>query len=93
MSKDEVEVTAKGEGRFAVKVAAQGSSTSHQVTVPGAYLEELGLAGADEEQVVRASFAFLLEREPPTSIMPSFDLPVIERYFPEYRSELPRRMG
>jgi hypothetical protein len=42
---------------------------------------------------VRASFAFLPEREPPTSIMPSFDLPVIERYFPEYRSELPRRMG
>lgn len=93
MGTDDIDVTPEGEGRFAVEVAAQGSRTSHRVTVPGGYLEELGLAGADHEQVVRASFAFLLEREPPSSIMSSFDLPVIERYFPEYRTELPRRLG
>jgi hypothetical protein len=33
---------------------------------------------------VKRSFEFLLEREPNTSILPEFDLSVIQRYFPEY---------
>jgi len=40
---------------------------------------------------VKASFAFLLEREPPGSILHSFDLTEIARYFPEYDSEFPVR--
>lgn len=36
------------------------------------------------EDLVRRSFEFLLEREPPESILGSFDLSVIGRYFPEY---------
>src|SRR5439155_312918 len=43
--------------------------------------------GADREPVedlVRRSFVFLLEREPATSILRTFDLSVISRYFPEY---------
>ena len=36
-------------------------------------------------QLVEKSFEFLLERESNTSIMHSFDLSVIARYFPEYR--------
>lgn len=36
------------------------------------------------EDLVRRSFEFLLEREPPESILRSFDLSVIARYFPEY---------
>ena len=36
------------------------------------------------EQLVRRSFDFLLEREPNTSILRQFELPVIARYFPEY---------
>jgi hypothetical protein len=34
------------------------------------------------------SFRFLLEREPNTSILPSFDLPLIGGYFPEYEQEI-----
>ena len=34
--------------------------------------------------LVRRSFAFLLEREPKESILRSFDLPEIGRYFPDY---------
>jgi hypothetical protein len=45
------------------------------------------------EAVVRESFAFLLEREPNTSILGEFSLDVISRYFPEYSQELPRRLG
>jgi hypothetical protein len=36
------------------------------------------------EKLVEKSFEFLLERESNTSILRSFDLPVIQRYFPEY---------
>jgi len=37
------------------------------------------------EVLVEKSFEFLLAREPNTSILRSFDLPVIGRYFPEYK--------
>ena len=42
----------------------------------------------DPEDLVRRSFEFLLEREPRTSILREFDLPVIGRYFPEYEREI-----
>ena len=38
--------------------------------------------------LVMVVFRFLLEREPNTSILTAFDLPVIERYFPEYEQEM-----
>ena len=47
----------------------------------------------DLERVVRESFRFLLEREPPTSILRQFSLSDIARYFPEYPSELERRLS
>ena len=37
---------------------------------------------SNPEDLVRASFAFLLEREPSESILREFDLTVIGRYFP-----------
>jgi len=40
------------------------------------------LNGVDE--LVRASFDFLLAREPKESILKAFDLAVIKRYFPDY---------
>jgi hypothetical protein len=43
--------------------------------------------------VVEASFAFLLEREPRESILRSFDLSEISRYFPEYERELRRALN
>jgi hypothetical protein len=43
-----------------------------------------GTAKEDVEELVRRSFDFLLEREPPSSILRTFALPLIERYFPEY---------
>jgi hypothetical protein len=36
------------------------------------------------EDLVKRSFEFLLEREPPQSILRRFGLADIERYFPEY---------
>lgn len=49
--------------------------------------------GVDPATLVRESFAFLLERESPASILARFDLPVIASYFPEYPAEIKRRLA
>ncbi|MEK6192148.1 MAG: hypothetical protein AABM41_07475 [Chloroflexota bacterium] len=67
--------------------------TRHQVAVSGEDLVRLAPAGTSVEQLVEASFAFLLEREPRESILRSFDLPEISRYFPEYEREIRRRLS
>ena len=55
--------------------------------------ERLELCDDDLERIVRESFRFLLEREPATSILSQFSLSDISRYFPEYPSELERRLS
>jgi hypothetical protein len=65
-----------------------GSASRHEVTVTQAVLERLAPGADDPVDLVRRSFAFLLEREPKESILRSFDLPVIGHYFPEYESEI-----
>ena len=91
MGEEIVSVTGLGPGRWRVEVRG-ASRTVHDVTIPDGYLEQLGVA-AKPERVLEESFLFLLEREPNTSILPAFALPVIASYFPEYERELPRRLG
>jgi hypothetical protein len=81
-------VARQGDGSYAVKVRAAKAETSHVVSVPAALAESLGMADLPGEELVRASFAFLLDREPATSILPRFSLDTIGRYFPEYAGEL-----
>ncbi len=59
-------------------------STVHTVTVSQAYWQKLTGGRVPVETLVEKSFEFLLERESNTSILRSFDLPVIQRYFSEY---------
>jgi len=88
----EVACAPEGDGwACAVTVADAGRSTRHRVTVRAADLERLDPAAADPIDLVRRSFAFLLEREPPSSILGAFDLTVIGRYFPEYQATIRRR--
>ncbi len=58
------------------------TTTRHRVRISNAEHRRYG--GGDVDSLVRRSFAFLLEREPNTSILPEFSLGDIERYFPEY---------
>ncbi|MDQ4071074.1 MAG: hypothetical protein M3203_16635 [Actinomycetota bacterium] len=88
-----IKITPKASHEYTVEVTEGGETTSHHVIVPQALVAEWGLEGSDEEAVVRESFAFLLEREPATSILPDFSLAIIPRYFPEYREELTQRLG
>jgi len=64
------------------------SSTTHIVTVQPQYAELLTAGRMPASELVNRSFEFLLEREPNTSILRSFDLSVIARYFPEYESTI-----
>ena len=73
--------------RFAVRVNGHG----YDVSVSAAYKAELAPT-AESAELVSESFAFLLEREPADAILARFDLRVIERYFPEYRTEIARRL-
>jgi hypothetical protein len=64
----------------------RGEHREHSVSVTEDDLKRWsrGTTKEDVEDLVRRSFDFLLEREAPSSILRTFDLPVIERYFPEY---------
>ena len=89
----QINLSPTGPHQFGVQVTEGDVTTSHQVTVPESLLDDLNLSGTDEEAVVRESFAFLLEREPATSIMKEFSLDVIPNYFPDYSEELSRRLS
>jgi hypothetical protein len=67
--------------------------SSHRVRVDGRDLDRLVPGDADPTRLVEASFGFLLEREPPSSILRSFDLMEIERYFPEYTREIRKQLA
>jgi len=77
---------------FEVTVQERASQTRHQVTLSKADYERLAGGEASPEDLIAESFRFLLEREPKESILRSFDLTVISRYFPEYEREIAKRL-
>lgn len=68
---------------------AQGRS-EYEVGVGRRDLARLAPGAIDPTDLVRRSFEFMLEREPRTSILTRFELPVIGRYFPEYEQTIRR---
>jgi hypothetical protein len=90
----EVRAEARGEDWLCdVTVDQSGRRTRHAVTVRRADLERWanGTAREDVESLVAKSFDFLLEREPPSAILSTFDLSVIQRYFADYDRTFMRR--
>ena len=69
------------------------AATTHTVTVQPDYAERLTGGSVPMEQLVAASFDFLLQREPNTSILRRFELSVIGHYFPEYERTMRARFG
>ncbi len=62
--------------------------TSHLVTISDETHQKLTDSRTSKETLLDYSFKFLLEREPNTAIMSSFELTVISEYFPEYEDEV-----
>ena len=75
-----------------VTVTENDTETTHRVTVNKTDYERLTDGEVPPEALVRASFEFLLEHEPKESILSSFDLMTIQRYFPGYVSEITDRL-
>ncbi|CAO5180463.1 conserved hypothetical protein [Frankia sp. AiPs1] len=95
-----IRVEPRGGRDFDVTVAEEtspgvaGLSFTYQVHADDAVLAATGTAADDEPALlalVRASFEYLLVREPAGSILPSFDLSTIGRYFPTYLADIADR--
>jgi hypothetical protein len=86
----QITVIRQADGTFYVQTPA---GTSHDVSVPAGFPASLGCGNVTPEELVRASFEFLLEREPATSILRKFSLDVISQYFPGYPAEIRARLG
>lgn len=89
MPRVEVAVGESADGWSATVTVHAATPTTHQVRVTAD--ERARYGGGDVEDLVRRSFAFLLEQEPNTSILREFSLSAIERYFPEYPRAVRRR--
>ncbi len=77
---------------FEVVVAAR-TTTTHKVMLTPNYYEKLSGRRVTPEVLIEKSFEFLLERESNTSILRSFELPVIGQYFPEYERVIKEKLG
>ena len=84
-----ISIIKQNEDVFTVKVN-NDVSTSHTVTVTNQSLTDLTDNNVTKAQLLEFSFNFLLQREPNTSILSSFDINVITKHFPDYRDEVRR---
>ena len=75
---------------FEVVVREGNGESRHHVTMSKRACERLTAGQHTPERCLEAAFRFLLDREPKESILRSFDVTVISRYFPEFERELPR---
>lgn len=84
---------AEGGWRCEVSVGEDPGRSHHTVTVTREDLRRLDPAASEPRRLVQTSFEFLLEREPKESILRTFELPVIGRYFPEYEAQIRKRLA
>ena len=84
-----VDVTHESGTQFRVVVTDERGTSTHMVSVMPSDVERYA-PGATPEELLEQAFAFLLAREPKEAILTRFELPVIERYFPEFAEEMVR---
>ncbi len=78
---------------FTVQVSEPNGQTRHSVSLSQQDFEQLSSGKEISPQdLVRKSFEFLLERESKNQIQRQFDLPSIERFFPDYPAEIRKRL-
>jgi hypothetical protein len=88
-----IEVETVSDGTFRVRVIEGKSETSHTVTLKPADYERIAGGKIEPSELVRMAFEFLLENEPKESILGRFELPLIDRYFPNFEPEMKRRLA
>ena len=73
--------------KFEVIINAD-QETIHKVFISNQTYLDLTSKKISKKELVKFSFEFLLEREPNTAILSSFDLTQISKYFPKNFKEL-----
>ncbi len=89
MTRSFISIEKRNDNVFEVKVA-DSITTSHTVTVTDKDLYNLTGDSITKIQLLECSFNFLLDREPNTSILSSFYINVISKYFSDYRDGVRR---
>jgi hypothetical protein len=87
MPEQTVSVEAVGGSKYHVTIKEGETATVHEVVASPQLVERYG-RGATAERLLKASFKFLLQREPKESILPRLELSEIERYFPDYSKNI-----
>ena len=87
----EIQVENVAESTYRVTVDEDETRTVHDVTATAEAVARYA-PGVPAPDLIKKSFEFLLEREPKESILPRFELSVIQRYFPDYPREIRRRV-
>ena len=80
MTRSSISIEKRNDDVFEVTVV-DTSTTTHTVTVTDLSLDDLTDSNVTKTQLLTFSFRFLLEREPNTSILSSFDINLITKYF------------
>lgn len=75
--------------RFNVVVRDDRGMSRHEVTLSREMNDRLSCGGREATEIIDAAFRFLLAHEAKESILASFDVSVISRYFPEFERDLP----
>ncbi len=89
MTRSSISIEKRNNNVFEVTVA-DSVTTTHAVTVTDQSLTDLTDNNTTKTHLLEFSFNFLLDREPNTSILSSFDINVISEYFSDYRDEVRR---
>ena len=89
MTRSSISIAKRNDNVFEVTVA-DSVTTTHTVTVTDQSLTDLADDNTTKTELLEFSFNFLLDREPNTSILSSFDINVISKYFSDYRDEVRR---
>jgi len=89
MTRSSISIEKRNDNVFEVTVA-DSVTTTHTVTVTDQSLTDLTDNNTTKTQLLEFSFNFLLDREPNTSILSSFDINVISKYFSDYKDEVRR---
>ena len=78
--------------RFVVDVSDPDGETHHTVELDRDYWDLLTGGSVHPERLATESLKFLLDHEPKESILETFNIRVIQDYFPEYEDNIRERI-
>ena len=78
-----IKITEIEKDKFLVEVIDNVKS-SHNVVISDKVYQELTNSMISKYELLEKSFAFLLDREPNTSILTNFEIQIISHYFSDY---------